>query len=324
MRDFCDANSYKISYLGFDATHADTSAAAATRGPIDLYTELTTRQVIDVSSFVHTRSRLVPDLFEQIRHAKSMSRQALDSFTNFDVINLDICGCVVSNSAHTATDVLEAIAELLRWQSTRRITPWLFFLTTFASAKEINLNGCRELAVALIENARKCVGFEDEVKAKAGLTSEEILAIFDGQREVPPQDTFLRIFALVVGKWLAARLQLPTPPALVSMLPSYCMRHEGHSDPHLLSLAYLVDPQPSAGAEGIGVQAPSADDASQAEAYCRSALRMVKKSFDVRDLDKMLEADPALKKQMADDTGDLLVECGFDKAEVDAFLAPYR
>src|SRR5437868_3437601 len=105
--------------------------------------------MIDASSFVHPSSTLMPDLFEQIRLPNSVSRNALNRYGDFDVINLDLCGCIIRPEEDRATHALHALAELLNWQSTRRILPWLLFLTTFASPHEINLAACLPLIQAV-------------------------------------------------------------------------------------------------------------------------------------------------------------------------------
>jgi hypothetical protein len=323
MRDFCEEHKIKVIYLGFNHsfTRATGSGAAAAQ-PIDLYHELQAQRMIEASTFVHPSSRLVPDFFEQIRLGNSMSRNALKGFGDFDVINLDLCGCIVGNGEQT-THALEAVSELIRWQSTRRLTPWLFFMTTFASPTEINLAGCKLLADAVKENADDSEDFHNELKSRANLDSEALVSCFTTPgAKVPDTPEFIRIFALSLGKWLAARLRQPNPPSFLSMLPSFCFRHKDIDAPQLLSLAYLVKPAPSAGAPGITTTKVERTD--HAPEYRKHAKKILIKSFDLLDLDQLMKDDEARRREAADETEELLVNCGFDAAAVRTFLATHR
>lgn len=303
MRDLCEAHDYVVSYLGFNYGHE-----GATRdGAVDLYAELGIRSVMDASSFVHTNSTLVADRFERIRSAKSMSRKALNSFIHFDVVNLDICGCVGSEK-----ETIDAMATLLSWQSTRRLDPWLFYVTTNANKAEVNLEQCSALAEAIVAAAAKCEGFEQELQQKTGMTSAQVLDIFKARAAILGQDEFLRLFGLVVGEWVSAQLQKPVPPANVTMLPSYIFRHDKRAEPEMLSLAYLITPK------------PSEEKQDPLAAFCRHAKKLIAKSYEVKDLDGILEQDATLRNAMADQTVALLVQQGFDTKAVEAFMQQYR
>lgn len=321
MRETCEEFHRKIQYLGFDAGHSQQKGSA---GLVSLYDEIQVRRMIDTSSFVHPSSSLVLDRFEQIRLENSMSRNALEQFADFDVINLDICGCIIGANEESATAMLEAIAELLRWQSVRRIRPWLLFITTFASVNEINLVACRPLVEAIRANAQDSEEFKEELKRRCGLTSDELVGIFANREAVTIEaERFLRIFALGMGKWLAGRLKLPEPPSDVVMLPSYCFRHEGVSEPQLLSLAYMIEPIPSSGPSGISVV--SAQTIDRSKTYRMSAKRLLTRSFEkVHDLDSIMTTSDKDRSDMASQTEDLLVQCGYDSGEVQIFVNQHR
>src|SRR6266481_2906350 len=130
MRRFCEEYGLKIVYLGFNASYTkqETNDTSSRQGPaVDIYRELQSQRMIDASSFVHPSSSLMPDLFEQIRIPNSVSRNIVTRFGDFDVINLDLCGCIIRPEGDRAADGLEALAELLNQQSTRRLAPWLLF-----------------------------------------------------------------------------------------------------------------------------------------------------------------------------------------------------
>jgi hypothetical protein len=248
-----------------------------------------------------------------------MSRNAVKRFGDFDVVNLDLCGCIVDRDNGRATDALSAVVELIRLQSVRRLSPWLFFLTTFASPSEINLSACLPLAEAIKENADGCSEFKEALQQNAGMDADGVVGCFDGAQEsLPPTNQFIRIFALAVGKWLGARLRVPTPPSLVAMLPGYCFRHQNVQEPHLLSLAYLVKPDSSPGESGIRSKPGPVRDLS--DEYRKHAKKMITKSFGLTDLDQMLEGDASKRQEAADETEHLLVSCGFDSTAVRSFL----
>lgn len=327
MREVCESHGQSIQYLGFNVGFRSVVAEPGTlpSGPVDLQRELQSLRVFGASSFVHNSSRIIPDLFEQIRLENSMATNALGTFSDFDVLNLDLCGCIVDNAPERAEDLLHAVASFLRWQCVRRLRPWLFFLTTFASATEINRQACMTMVAAVRENAEASEEFRNELQSRMGIDSAAIEQMFSAQdAELPPQREFLEIFALAVGKWLSARLQLPSPKSLVSMLPSFYFRHDGFEEPHILSLAYLIEPVPIAGAAGIEtLPAPNTDDGGRSS-YVQKAKKIIGKCRSIRDLDEIMDSDHTLRGRMTDETEELLTGCGFDPAAVARFLAPYR
>lgn len=326
MRDLCAAHQQQIQYLGFNVGHRSVlGTAAPSSGPIDLQRELQSLRIFGASSFVHHTSRVVPDLFEQIRIDNSMARNALGKFSDFDVLNLDLCGCIVDNDPSNADDLLDAISHILRWQSTQRLRPWLFFLTTFASATEINRKACLTLVDAIDANAVESEDFRKELQDRMGIGTDEIRRLFsEDDATLPSQRAFLEIFALAVGKWLSARLQLPSPRSLVSMLPSYYFRHDGCDEPHILSLGYFVEPMPVPGDGGIGITAQNIQRNDARVAYLRKAKKIIEKSQSILDLDLVMDREHELRDQMAQETQDLLTGSGFNSDEVARYLAPFR
>ncbi len=324
MRDFCGRHKLKVVYLGFNASYTPCRGTGSRKPtPVDLYEELQAQRMIEASSFVHPSSILYPDRFELIRDPRSQSRLVLNQFNEFDVINLDICGCIIDPNKNRATDVLHAVSELLRWQSTRRLAPWLFFVTTFAAPDQVNREACQPLIDSVKANADAAEDFKTHFKAKASLEVEAFHTAFKTPgAALPPVDTFIRLFATALGKWLAARLQQPTPPAFLSMLPSYCFRHEGQEDPQLLSLAYLIEPAPNPGAPGLSPTLASPPDTK--DRYAQHAKRLLAKSFAIRDLDELMKLDEAKRMAMADETEQLLIQCGFDATAVKAFISQQR
>src|SRR5262249_40418497 len=161
--------------------------------------------------------------------------------------------------------------------------PWLLFMTTFASPHEINLPACLPLIQAVKTNADDSEEFNEYLKVKMDLDVGGIMSCFtEPEAGLPEANRFIRIFALAMGKWLAAKLRDPNPPSFVSMLPSYCFRHENIEEPHLLSLAYLIEPAPSPGSPGVSAAPTALPDPMPK--YRKLARKIISKSFDIRDL----------------------------------------
>ncbi len=334
MRELCEEWGRKVKYLGFDASAATRAGEESEdRGEaVDLYSSLQKQRMIASSSFVHPGSLLFPDRFELLRHSTSQARRILERFGNFDVVNLDICGCIISPNRDRATEVLEALSELLRWQSTQRMAPWLLFVTTHSSPRSVNREGCRVLIDAIRENAAESGDFRAGFTERAGIDPEVFCRMFTSAGvDLPKADVFIRLFATAFGKWLARKLRLPSPPAFVSMLPSFCFRHvdeanprehEDKYEPELLSLAYLIEPAPDPGPPGISVEPSPRSDLS--ERYSAQAIKLLERSFALRDLDALLSSDDLVREEMADETRELLIGCGFEEASVDSYIARHR
>jgi hypothetical protein len=145
--------------------------------------------------------------------------------------------------------------------------------------------------------------------------------------------TFLNIFATALGKWLACRLQKPTPCSFVSMLPSFCFRHvddddaepcDPDQDPCLLSLAYLIKPTPAPGEPGLSPKLGRVKEEQKSELYLEQAKQILGKSFSTEDVDLLLSGNTQIRREMVDETKRLLVGCGFDPQEVSTYLAKHR
>lgn len=317
LRPMCEGIKAEVLYLGFDSNRKMTLDAASAA---DIVSELSTERFIDTSSFVHGSSKVVGDLFEKIPHPKSMSHTALEPFEHFDVINLDLCGCIVKNGAN-ATEILVAIEHLLYRQAQRRLKPWLFFLTTFAAPAEINRVGCRVLIDAISHNAERSGEFDQALKDAFKFNAAEIGEIFQSQEAAAPEaSVFLKIFAVAIGKWLASKLHECIPPSVVTMLTGYIFRHEKRENPELISLAFLVEPKPRGGG-GSKAEIEKRNE----ERYDRAALKIVRRCFEkVEDLDTFLLGNDEIRVQMVDETEELLRECGLNEEQVRAYLNQFR
>ena len=339
MRGVCERHKLQVQYLGFNASYSPPKAPVGAKTkkhvkePVDLYSDLQAQRMIESSSFIHPSSWLYPGRFELLRDEDAPCRVVLDRFANFDVINLDICGCIVDPNENKATAVLEAISELLRWQSVRRFTPWLFYVTSYCDPEDVNREACQTLIDAIKANADDYAEFRTAFREKAKIEVDDFHTAFgEEDAELPEQKTFMGLFTLAIGKWLACRLQLPNPCSYVSMLPSYCFRHvddddpkpyDPDTDPCLLSLAYLVEPAPDAGEEGIAHKKSAAATLPQSR-YLKHAKQMLNKSFDTKDLDTLLGTNTEKRKEMVEETTQLLVGCGFSSSEVRAFMSKYK
>ena len=111
-----------------------------------------------------------------------------------------------------------------------------------------------------------------------------------------------------------------------------CFRHvddddlrpfDPNADPCLLSLAYLVEPAPEAGEGGIAPK-KSATALAPPARYLKHAKQILNKSFETKDLDTLLAANTEKRREMIEETTQLLVGCGFNATEVGDFMSKHR
>lgn len=320
MQQMCEEHSLQILYLGYNHSPEGLTPGSPP-AVIDVYDALNSQRKLDNSSFVHQSSKLVPDRFESIVAKKSMARASLREVGQFDVINLDLCGCIVKGDIDRSRTAIAAIDELLRTQAENRLKPWLLFVTTFASHSEIDLDACAELIEAIELNAAELTDFS-EALTSAGVDLPEIKKIFSdvGEAEAADPLKFISIFSTAFGKWVAKQTKSTVPPAVVSMLPSYCFRHDGKPEPQLISLAYVINPMPDGGRTN-----PTSGErtASHAERYRSNAMRIVRRSFAITDLDALLNNDQPLNLQMVAETEALLIGSGLEAEGVKRFLSDF-
>lgn len=315
MQELCESEDFDVAYLGYNSQLESGEVQSA----VDLYSQLQDERMIETSSFINPSSRLVKDRFENIVHDDHLASITLKQFPHFDVVNLDLCGCIVDPNEHRAGAVLDAITELVNRQATGRLSPWLLFVTTFADRESVNRTALQQLLLAINQNVAAVESFRNHFKSSFDVIVENLCTGPPDAVELPASVEFRRLFCLAFAKWLSLKLKQTTPNSLISMLPSYEFRHENMDTPMLISLAYLVKPVPKGGVGGWLNFAIDKLEEESTKRYEHSVVQLISKCRDLRDLDEITD-EPTLKRQLSEQTRDMLVGCGYRREDVEAFL----
>ena len=91
----------------------------------------------------------------------------------------------------------------------------------------------------------------------------------------------------------------------------------------MLSLAYLIEPSPEAGEAGISPKQTATVRGNRTR-YVKHATQILNESFATEDLDVLISSNGEKRKEMVDETRELLVGCGFDSSDVNVFFSKHK
>jgi len=307
MGKICGAKNLRIDYLGFRS------------GGVSDAMVLNLRELQALSTFDHytQNSVTVRDCVENIGLKNTLATNAFEERGPFDVVNLDVCGGILHGNT---TPLLNAVKYVLSSQ-VQRNDPWLLFVTTTAKADDIEHAVITKFFSTVITNCDTVTEFKDElinVAAKIGISAEESLENPTGLQ----QDGFLRFFTLAFGKWLLANLAQNSPRATVTLQSVYSFRNKDRTEPEMLSLAYLISPVISGGADPSGLTNPGYP--SPTKEYTDSSVGLIASSINgIKDLDHVWHQEPQLKRKIIEECEALLKAIGVDEIGLQGWMQQY-
>ena len=257
---------------------------------------------------VDEQSKVLPDDFRLIGDRRSIAWSHTQQLGPFDVVNIDLCDGLASDSPQNNGSIYRALGQLMALQA-RNSNPWLLLLTTRIGRETFNTDAEQQLIGHFRDNVANCEGFaeaceqllESDVESIDPATCSEI--------------DLLNLTIVAIGKWLSKLVQRQAP-SLVELASTQGYRVDPvAAQEDLVSLALRFEPVIVAPADSLAPTAPAPVDEC---AIAKAILRRSKRRLDV---DNILEQRPDLLETLTNETAQLLVLARYDGEAYREWLA---
>lgn len=261
-------------------------------------------------------SVVTPDQFQDIGRNSSQGYSLFRRYGPYDVVNLDLCDSLVPRGlANETTANFSALHQILHYQIQHQKTPWLLFATTQVDRSTVNQPEVNQLAGPTRTN---CDSHAEFAAALGALIPEAAFRSTTHAFDLSPLDAnhLVRVFGVVLGKWLVSILSQASPRCTVKLLTSYRYVIRQDIGIEMLSLGFLITPHyaPPVDQTGLSNLQPAA---KPFPTELETGLALVTAANRIRDVDALLAADQAIRDRLRDSKADLLAAAGFDR---DAYL----
>lgn len=267
----------------------------------------------DVTSLprVARDSRVLQDRFQSIASGNSQALRYVKEYGPFHVINLDLCGSLFPNTAKDATEYYDALVQLLAYQFENQKSEWLLFVTTMAQPAALHRDGLQKLCTPTLENFWKHKDFAALIRQflpAGAIRDTTSLVDFSALDDIQ----IINLFSVAFGKWLLSLCHGAKPQWTIEMRKSFRYSLKMEQTTTMLSLAYALKPNIAPPIDASGMSTVRlAQKKFPAEKEC--AVKLAESVRNMADVDKKLEADPALRAELLDAQATLLEAAGYDR-----------
>lgn len=306
MGAFCHSKHVLIEYIGFRT------------GPSNQEESLSDLPYLSNQTHYTRNSITLPDNIEVLAEADSPALRAFKERGPYDVVNLDVCGGVLHGPSQRLLRTLTTILDV----QCQRKEPWLLFLTTTAKASDIGEEILAKFLGVISSNCRDHQDFLDALDAAA-----KRCGIVDWQHHIKqpgsaPQDCFVCLFSLALGKWLLKNLHQASPIAVPNPRSAYRFRNTDRDRPEMLSLSYLVNPVLGVRSDPTGVLNIGNEERNY---YAECAVEIITSSMDgMLDLDEEWERLEERKQSVVKDCLTMFASLGVAAHDLKSWLSRHR
>ncbi len=297
--ELCRATDRPLRFLGFN-----TEAQPGNSAHLQLSVSLDeVRRLPNVDP----QSRVIHDDFRRIGNPKSIAWSRTEQLGPFDVVNIDLCDGLASESPQSGGSIYEALAQLTAFQA-RNHNPWLLLITTRIGRGMFDAGAEQRLMGLFRENVANCEGFAEACEELLESDVESIDPATCSEADL------LILMTAAICKWLSALVQVYGPSRV-----QLASTHGYRIDPvavreDLVSFALRFDPVIAASPDAFSLAAPASVD------ECATAKAIVKRSTRRLDVDTTLEQQPDLNEELIGETERLLTDARYEVAGYRAWL----
>ena len=248
---------------------------------------------------VDEQSEVLPDDFRLIGNKDSIAWSHTRHLGPFDVVNIDLCDGLASDSPQNNGSIYNALAQLMALQA-RNSNPWLLLITTRIGHGSFDADAEQQLMSHFRENVANCEGFAE--------ACEEILE--SDVESIDPaacsEADLLNLMIVAIGKWLS-KLAQRQAPSRVDLASTQAYRVNPRAvQEDLVSLALRFDPVIEAAADPFSPTSPAPVD------ECAIAKAILGSSKQRLNVDDILEQKPDLLETLTNETAQLLALAHYD------------
>lgn len=242
---------------------------------------------------------VIHDDFRRLSDESSIAWKRARTLGPFDVVNIDLCDGLASDSPAVQQSIYDAIGQVTALQG-HSLTPWLLLITTRIGPNMFHADAEAAILQRFQDNVSTCDGFVEECQQHLGLDATVVDAATCSGED------YLKLMIVALGKWLAKLVQASrsSQVVLVSTLGYRVVKSAPCED--LVSIALRCEPIFQRPENALAPTPPQPFD------ECRTAKRIVKRAASRKDVDSILEADSDAYEGLVAEMEELLTAARYD------------
>ncbi|WP_419864534.1 PP_RS20740 family protein [Candidatus Poriferisodalis sp.] len=290
--EVCRPADRPLIFLGFNS-EAQPNSPARDELNISLY------EVGRLPNVQQRQSDVIHDDFRRISDESSIAWKRARAIGPFDVVNLDLCDGLASDSPTIRQSIYDALGQVTALQS-HSLTPWLLLITTRIGPRMFDPNAEAAILQRFRDNVGTCDGFIEECQQHLGLNATAI------EPSTCSDLDYLKLMIVALGKWLAELVQASrsSQVVLASTLGYRVVKSAPCED--LVSIALRCEPIFSRPANALSPTPPQPFD------ECKTAKRIVRRAARRKDIDSILKADSDVHEGLVVEMEGLLTAARYD------------
>lgn len=310
LGELCVEKGLSLEAIGF--------LAEAEKEPIRARAQVRSESLIK-RGLTSDTSVLFPYRLEEVSATNGQAYREIRSRAPFHIINVDACGSIALPRAQHSARIIDALHRLIEIQLEAMRDPWMLFLTTDARSANLSADVIQALKAAIRQNSEGSDAFRDGAIScfgRAGQTLDQAFAHADAA-----PGSFVSMFSLGLAKWLLHNADLHNWDVKSKAFYCYSTRLAEEDGVSMPCLAFEFALRPVQLEDPFGAVRPNVRPEPPVRPdYSLMALR---RASEIVDLDARLNADAALKSELATTQMQLLQDAGYHAAVVEDFRARF-
>ncbi len=298
--EFCRPAGRPLVFLGLNSD-ARSDSPARSELDISLY------EVSRLPHVVKEHSDVIPDDFRCLGDEASIAWTRARALGPFDVINLDLCDGLASDSPAIQQSIYDALAHVTALQG-HSLTPWLLLVTTRIGSNMFDSDAEAAILQRFHDNVCTCDGFVEECQLHLGLDAATI------ESSTCSEEDYLKLMIAALGKWLAQLIQASRSSQVVLASTLGYRVVKGAPCEDLVSIALRCEPIFPRPENALSPTPPQPFD------ECKTAKRIVRRTARRKDVDSILEADSNAHEDLVVEMEGLLTAARYDVARYRPWL----
>lgn len=295
----CSDDGRTLCFLGFNT-------AARLGSPEQVEMNISLDEVRRLGN-VDGQSAVLTDDFRLVGNEYSIAWSRTRQLGPFDVVNIDLCDGLASESPQNNGSIYSALAQLMALQA-RNPNPWLLLITTRMGRGTFDADAEQRLISHFRENVARCEGFAEACGQLLELDVESVDPATCSEAD------HLNLMTVAIGKWLSMLVQSQAP-SHVELASTHGYRvNPAAPQEDLVSLAFRFEPVIVASPDALSPTAPDPVD------ECAIAKAILRRSTRRLDVDTILNEQPDLREELTAETERLLVKSRYDIEDYRAWL----
>ena len=289
----CRENRRPLCFLGFNTE-------AQPGNPAHVQLSVSLDEVLRLPSVI-PQSLVLPDDFRLVGNKNSVAWSWAKQLGPFDIVNIDLCNGLASDSPQKEGSIYKALAQLMALQ-TRKLDPWLLLISSRIGRGKFDADAEQKLIDVFRRNVAECEGFAEVCMKYLKLDVQSI------DPATCSEGDLLNLMPAAISKWLSALGQAngPSRVELASTQGYQVDPCAGRED--LVSLALRFDPVIEAPTDVFSPTPPAPVD------ECKTAKNILRRSACRLNVDTILKQDPEMNEELITETEELLALARYEVA----------